>query len=203
MKLRVLSQREKIFVGLTLMTAAVTFLWGVVLEPLGLRWRTINRQIADNQNYLRKNSALLLGYDALKNNYRDVVGMTALAQQDQDTPAETLAHIQEISAAASCVIKNVKPRAPKALGKYQEAAYEVVAEGGIDQLANFIYQLETSPRMLKIKRFTLLSRSESAQQLKGTFVIGKLISSRAAVAAPSDAAPNTSTEPSGEQPEAP
>ena len=104
--------------------------------------------------------------------YRDFI---EVGKNEEEEFASALGELEDLSQKSSCRIVNVKPRASKRLGNYREISFEVTTEGNINELSRFIYEVETSERYLRIRRFTMVSKSGQAGSLKATFLISKII----------------------------
>jgi Tfp pilus assembly protein PilO len=97
------------------------------------------------------------------------------AKSEEESTAEIMTYIEDVSRKDSCLVVSIKPVGAKNLGSYKEILIDVNAEGSMDQFSKFLYDIENSADMiLEVKRFTLNSKS-SAGTLKGTFLISKII----------------------------
>jgi len=173
--IRNLSKKEKILLTACIVIAGIAIVYGVIIEPIVIHWKTINSEINTKTTLLLKNTRLLDMNRVLEAEYAKYRGFLDVSQNEEEESRKALAEIETISKASKVYIVNVKPRSPKKLGNYKELMLEVVAEGSIEELSRFLYEIETSKARLRISHFTIASKSGSTGSIKAMFLIGKIV----------------------------
>ena len=166
-----LSGRERILVTASLVLAAIAIGYNVVIEPLMRNWKRLNSQIDAKATVLVKDMRLLRMYKRLEtehSKYRDFITTT---KKEEELLAHVLSEIENISKKTSCYIANVKPRTTKKVGNYKEISFIVTAEAAVDKLAKFLYAVETSKELLRVRHFAITPKSGRQGTLKSTFHI--------------------------------
>lgn len=176
MDIRRLSKREKKIAIIALCAVSYALVYMFIISPVVNKWKTTDRDIRAKQAYLVKNSSLLSFYNNDGQERGIMADPKAGAGTEEEGLADMLTSIQEFSQACACYINNVKPRASKIIGQYKEIVCEIVLEADISQFSRLMYAIENPEGGLHIKRISLMSRSGGEEDLKGTLVIGKLIS---------------------------
>lgn len=172
---RSLSNREKTLFLIIIIMIGAALLYGFVAEPIFMRWKNLDDRIKSKLAYMAKSRRLLNRYKTLEEEYINLPSPGDAMESEEREIAKTLAAIENISNSSSCRIQNVKPRASRKIGSYRAIAFEVTAEGTIGEFSRFLYEIETSKEMLRIKHFTVTSKSGYPGTLKGIFLISKII----------------------------
>ena len=170
-----LAKREKVLLSICIILATIAIAYSLAIEPVIVHWKTLNNQIESKAILLIRNTKLLNMYKTLKEEYVQYRDFIKVSENEERELAKALGEMENISKKSSCYIANVKPRTSKKLGSYKEISFEVTAEGSINELSRFMYEIETSKEYLRIRRFIITSKSGPARRLKGTFLISKIL----------------------------
>ncbi len=168
--LKIFTGREKTIFYLTagLIVFALTF--NFLLVPLFARISRLNKEIALTRMKLVKYSWLLSQKDFLMAKY--AAGGSSGNTSDQDDPLLSgLSAIELLAQQSNIRIIDIRPDPQvKSSGQHKEALIELRAEGEVKGFFAFIYKLENSLTLLKIKKFQLSLRPGN-QALEGRFTI--------------------------------
>ena len=170
-----LSKRERLVLTITISIAALAAAYVVVIEPMAGEWNKSSDEIKTKKARIVKNRILLARFKYLKKEYEKYPDLIAAVESEEKEVAKALSSMEDASRASSCPIADVKPRTSKKIGAYKEILFEVTTESGINELTRFLYDIETSKGMLRVKHFTIASKSGVAGNLKGSLLIGKII----------------------------
>ncbi|MFC1624073.1 hypothetical protein ACFL28_01960 [Candidatus Omnitrophota bacterium] len=175
MRIKNLAKREKGILLLTIALGAGALFYNLIIEPVIVRWRTLDEEIHSRSALLAKDARLLKAYSSLEEKYAKYNDVLESNQDEEEPLTNALGEIESISKKSSCRIVNIKSRASKELDGYREMSFDVIAEGNIDEFLRFLYEIETSKETLRIRRFTITSKSDRSGKLKGIFLISKII----------------------------
>jgi hypothetical protein len=173
--LRVLSKREKIIfyatVGVLCLSAAFNFFNGSFWQ----KNVSLGREIAITRQRLKKSLRLLSQKEAIKNRYNKLSVRSDLPlAQGGDVLVATLTELEKMAKEAGVRIVDIRPQdVSRGTGLYKEIAVDLRAEGDIGSYFKFIYNLENSLSLLRVRRFQLSSRLNS-RSLEGTFAISSI-----------------------------
>ena len=171
--LKILTGREKTIFYFTAGVIVFALAFNFLLMPLFARFSRINKEIALTRMKLVKYSWLLSQKDALMAKY--AVGVSSGNTSGQDDPLLSgLSTIEGLAQQSNIRIIDIRPDTQvKSRGQHKEALIELRAEGGAKGFFAFIYKLENSLSLLKIKKFQLSLRPGN-QALEGRFTIAVL-----------------------------
>jgi general secretion pathway protein M len=163
-----LQPRERLFIGGAGATLVLFLIFKLAIDPLFKHSSELDRQIitarrqlvelrAMQQEYQRLKSVVDSINDQLKRqqNFEIVSRLEELARQTGIPPNKILSMRQA-------------PSPPSEM--YNEASIEVKMDGvTLEQLVRYLYQIENSPQLLKIKRLDIKPHLDNRQLLNTTF----------------------------------
>jgi len=170
-----LGKREKILLSVTVGLVAAALSYGIIIDPALTNWKMLNKRIEAKVSELSKDMKLLNMYDRIEAEHLTYSEYINTERTPEEAETSVLAEVENISKKYNCHIANVKPRTSKDIGQYKVVSFLVTAEGTIDQLSQFLFGLETSRELLRVKRFTITPKSKSARELKGAFLVSKIV----------------------------
>ena len=97
------------------------------------------------------------------------------SSSDGEEKSKLLGEIEKLARDSSVFLANIKPMPVEKVGFYKIYAVEIDAESGISYLVDFIYQLEKSPHLLRIKDFRLVPKKGKAAILKAHMTIREIL----------------------------
>jgi len=82
-----------------------------------------------------------------------------------------LAELERLASASGIKIIDVRPQTPGEIAKaVKELVVDIRVEGSIEGLVNFIYQVENSLALLRVKRLQIGAKPNT-QELEGSFTL--------------------------------
>ncbi|MCX5697178.1 MAG: GspMb/PilO family protein [Candidatus Omnitrophica bacterium] len=172
--LKILSKRERTFFYLTV--AVVVFCVAINFFN-GSFWQkniTLNREIALTRQKLKKCLRLLSQKESIQNRYNRVAAHPDLSMPQGDVFVATLSELEKMAQDAGVRIVDIRPQdVSKGGGLYKEIAVDLRAEGDIEGYFKFIYNLENSLSLLRVRKFQLSSKTNS-KSLEGSFSISSI-----------------------------
>lgn len=156
----------------TIAAIAATISYGFIIEPFLEANSKLNRRIDAERLRLEKSQALLKKQDTIKAEHERYAGFIKPSASDEEEQASMLKAIEAIARSNNIYIKNIRPQPVKEKLFYKEFVFELIAEAEIDRLVKFIYQLQSSENLLRVKKLTL-SASSSKKALKALMEITK------------------------------
>src|SRR3989338_2540359 len=153
---KALTKREKTTLYLTVGIIGFGLLFNFFLGPVFSKNNKLNREISLTRQKLKKYLVLLEQKDAIQNKYSKIFS----------------AELENLAKGANVKIMDIRPKFG-AEGSRKELAVDLRTEGSMEGYLKFIYNLENSLLLLKIKEFQLNSKPNT-QVLEGLFSIAQL-----------------------------
>ena len=150
-----LSKKEKRLFYIAVAVVAIVFLDRVVFKPVMNKLESFNGKISVEEKKLEKSMHILAQESTITSEYKKFAQSIKQDQSDEETIASLLSSIEKMANNVSVFILDMKPNPVEKAEFYKKYAVKIEAEAKISNLADFIYQLENSPRLLRIADFRL------------------------------------------------
>ena len=171
-----MSKREKRIALVTVIFVTVMVLYGLIVDPVIKQWQILNDEIMSKTAALKHDITMLGSRKSIEANYSKFSKYVKSDKSEEETIADVLTYLENLSRSDSCLILNIKPIGTKDFGAYKELIVDLSADASVNQFMKFIYDIETSKNMiLKIRHLSLTSKSGQTGALRGTFLISKVI----------------------------
>jgi Tfp pilus assembly protein PilO len=170
---RILNNREKIILFVTLWLISLSLAYNFILEPLLNRYSTLNQEIGAVKAKIKKYLLLLSQKEDIQKKYERLSSPAFSPGEEKGGLVGILAEIESLAKNSGINILDIRPQTPRSGQTYKEALIELRTEGVMESYLKFIYDIENSLFLLRIKEFQLNSKPNS-QLLEATFFISKL-----------------------------
>lgn len=170
-----LSRREKRLLYLTITVLAVWILHGFVLNPLITGWKELEDKIEEKSLKLDKSRKILNFKEKIQGEYENYASSVRMQGSEEEEMAKFLTEIESIARASSVHISDIKPRPVKNAGFYETYLVELEAEGDINQISKFIYDIQVSPQLLKIDKYSIGTKGAGTNLLKCRVIVSKIL----------------------------
>ncbi|MEK6714719.1 MAG: hypothetical protein AABY43_01570 [Candidatus Omnitrophota bacterium] len=156
--IKILNKREKIVLWLTLGVIIFSLIFNFLIAPVLTKNDNLNKEIKLTQTKLKRSLRLLSQKDYLKVKYNKLLPLDNVSGEPQDSSVSVLSELERLSKNADIRIIEIRPETTKKLALYKEIFVDLRAEGTMEGYLKFIYALEHSPLLLKIKKFQLTAK---------------------------------------------
>ncbi len=171
-----MSKRERsIAIAAGLFVFAAIF-YSLILDPISREWRSLNSEMLSKTASLTRDLKMIADRKSIEANYAKFEKYIKSGKGEEESAAEALSYLENLSRADSCLILNIKPIGAKDAGGYKEISIDLSCEGSISEFTKFLYDIEnTKDMILKIRHFVLTSKAGQEGALKGSLVVSKII----------------------------
>ena len=170
---KILSRREKVILTVTMGVVIFSLGFNLFLKPILNRNGNLNKEINLTRTNLKKYLWLLSQKEYLQNRYEKFSQTFKAQAQGEDILVSALSELENLAKASNMRILDMRPQSPKKLDLYTEALIELKIEGNMEGYLQFIYNIENSLSLLRIKKFQLNAKPNTPA-LEGTFSISYL-----------------------------
>jgi hypothetical protein len=172
MMLKVLSKREKNILYSTIGVILFAIVFNLLLYPFFSRNARLNKEIELTRGKLKNYYWLLSQKEAIMSRYSKFNLSSATAQEDPIVSG--LRQLEDMAKDSGIRIIDIRPeQAPAGAAASREASIELRAEGLSADFLKFLYDIEESLSLLRVRKFQLTSRANT-QALEGRFTIALL-----------------------------
>lgn len=162
--IRMLSKRERIILYTTIGVIISAIAFNFIIAPVLTKINYLNNEIKVSRMKLTKYHWLLTQKDNTQNKYSKFSADIAVLGEQKDTSVSALSEIENLAKNADIRIIDIRP---------QTNSIDLKAEGTMEGYLKFIYNIESSLLLLRIKKFQLSTKPNSPT-LEGAFSISKL-----------------------------
>lgn len=168
------SIREKRLVVITLALASLSIGYIFILEPFYKKYVGLNQEIQMKQIRLAKSLRLVREKDAITREYKKYSRLLITSGSQEEEMAAVLGEIENTGKTAGIYLNDVKPQRVKDMDFYRELVVEIKFQATMQTLAQFIYNLENSASLLKVKRLQINIKGGGSASIEGNLQISKI-----------------------------
>ena len=166
-----MSKRERYVLYFSAVVVLAVFFDKVVIDPLIKRIEKLNKEIFIQEKRLQKSLYLVSQEELIINEHKSYTKGLKQVSSEGEEKSRLLAEIEQTARKSSVFLKDVKLGTTEKSGTYIKYTVETVAEAKIAYLMDFIYQLEASTRVLKVRSFYLVPTKERSEILRAQMTI--------------------------------
>lgn len=171
---RLFSKREKIIFYATIFAVATTIIFNFLAQPALSKNEELNREIDLLRAKLKKYNRLISQKDEVQRKYSRLSSGIAGADKKEGI-AGFLTEIENLAKNANIRIIDIRPKdTPISTSSYQEQVIDLKTEGAMKDYLKFVYSVENSVSLMKIKKIQLAGKPNS-QLLDGVFSISQVL----------------------------
>lgn len=156
---KVLTKREKAVLYTAGFSIAFALCFNFIFAPFIEKNADLNRQIGAARTKIKNYRRLLKEKENIQNQFKQLSSM--LGDGTGNPAMDALEEIESTTKSAHVRIIEVRPQGYKQSRKGRERQIEVRAEAAMEGYFKFIYELENSLSLLRIKSFQMSSRPGS------------------------------------------
>lgn len=173
--LRILTKREKITLYVTIGVIIFAISFNSVIAPILTKNDNLNKEIGLVREKLKKYLWLLSQKDYIQGKFSKFSSTFKISNEQAESSFSALSELETLAKNANIKIIDIRPQTSGSLQPYREINIDLRTEGMIEGYLEFIYNLENSLSLLRIKKFQLTAKPNS-QTLEGSFSISQISS---------------------------
>lgn len=169
------SPREKKLFYLAVISIIGILLYIFIIDPLWAKWQELNNNISNREKQLLRNIKILAQRDIIAQLYNQHAENIKMKGTIEEETAVILREIENIARTSNTYIADIKPQKVQDMEFYKEYFIELEAEGDIRDIAKFIYDLQNSEQILKVRYLRLNPKDDTGDVLKGYMIVTKIL----------------------------
>lgn len=150
-----LNKRERIILYLTVGLIILGLGFNLVLKPALAKNKVLNKEINNTRAKLKKYLQLLAQKEEIESKFNKFSASQNNPDFEGNAAVGALSEIENLAKKANIRIIDLRPQSLETSDLYKEALIELKTEGTMEDYLKFIYTIESSLSLLKIKRFEL------------------------------------------------
>lgn len=157
-----LSKREKLILYSAVLFASIALLDRLIIGPIFYKVRSLNEEIVKKEADI-KNSLRVLSHKeqimAEKTKYASF--LTGSKSEDEETTS-ILKEIESLADKTSIYLIDLKPGGIREEGLTKKFMVNLNCEGQVEQLVDFMYNIEKSDTLLKIEEYQITPKAKDS-----------------------------------------
>lgn len=171
-----ISEKERIGLVAAAIIVSLAFLDRLILNPINKRIQQINQEIKISEKELKMGLHNLNQKEAIISEYGKCSQYFKGFGSEEETTAAMLSEIETVAKKSNMSLLGLKPEPSKDKGFYREYSVEVEAEGTMDSLVSFLYQLNSSTQLLRVGSLRFNLKSKESSLIKASILITRAVS---------------------------
>jgi len=171
---KIVTKREKLIFFATIGVIVFAVLFNFLIVPVLNRGEILNKEISYNLAKLKKYHWLLAQSERIKNKSSKFSPSAQISSDVKDATIVILSELEEVARNSNVKIIDIRPQgSARGANLYKETLIDVRTEASAENYLKFIYNLQNSLSLLRIKRFQLTAKP-NPQALEGNFSISQI-----------------------------
>lgn len=170
-----LKKREKYILYFAVLVIGFLFFDRIIIRPVLTELNNLNRKISVKEKQLRRSLKLLSQKEEISSLYSEYTDPIKQKLSDEEEIAQLLSRIEEVAKETNVVLVRIKPSQTKKEEFYKKFLMKVEAEATISRLIDFVYKLEKSSQLIRVKDFRVTPQKRGSSLLKIEMSISKIL----------------------------
>jgi hypothetical protein len=166
----ILKRREKVILALTVGVIFFSILFNFLIVPVARRNDALSGEIKVLRTRLARQKGLLANKDEISKKYQSLYAGLDLGSLQAQTLVTMLSEIERIAQVSGVKVVDVRPQGQQG---EKVMAVDFKAEGTMEGYFRFLYALDNSLALLRVRRVQLTARPGNAGVLEGLFTVAQ------------------------------
>jgi Tfp pilus assembly protein PilO len=170
-----LSKREKVILYGAVIFISLAFFDRLIINMVSGKIKSLNQEIEARESGIRRDLKILTQkqrIDIQRANYSSY--LEGVKSENEETTG-LLKDIESLANKAAIYLIDMKPAGIKEAGQTKKYLVNLNCEGKMEQLAEFMYNVETYKKLLSIEKYQINPKSKDTDIAKCSMSISKLV----------------------------
>jgi len=170
-----LSHREKLIFYVAAAAVSLTLGDRLLFAPVAQKLETQEAEIESKEAGIKRMSFILSQKDRIVAESAKYIKFLTKAKITEEEATTILKEIETIANDNSMYIVDLKPIGFRDAGEMRKYAVTITCEGQMENVFSFIYNIESSPQLLRVERCEMIPKSKESSIASLTLMISKII----------------------------
>ena len=169
-----LSKREKLVFYGALFFVSMTLLDRLIISPISSKMKSLDKEIKEKEDSIRNSLRMLTQKDrilAARNKYSS---FSKTLESEEEEITSLLKEIEGLANKSSVYLIDMKPASSKGSAASKKYLVNLNCEAQMEQLVDFMYNVENSNELLTIEKYQISPKSKSSSVAKCSIYISKM-----------------------------
>lgn len=170
-----LSKRERIIFCVTISFVSLLFLDRLVISPVFFKMQSLDKKIREKKASIKKTLRILAEKDRIEHEKNKFSPYSISASSKEERMTELLKEIESLANKALVYLIDIKPIGTKEDNLIQKYLVSIRFEAQMEQLINFIYNIESSEKLLTIERYRITTESKESSIVNCNMLVAQIV----------------------------
>ncbi len=169
-----LSKRERVILYCTVGFFFVFILDRVIISAVFDKIKSLNRQADDMRTEIRKNMRILAYKESISEGTKRYSSLMRSLKSEEEEMTAILREVENLASKSSIYLVDMKPSGTTDMGMLRKYIVDLNCESQMEQLVDFMYNIENSGKLLTIERYTISQKSRDSSIARCRLNISKV-----------------------------
>ncbi len=170
-----LSKREKIILYAAVIFVSLTLLDRLIISPIASKMNSLDKQIQESESGIKRNLRILAQKDKILAEHAKYNSYVSSSGSEEEELTLILKEIESLANKGSVYLVEMKPAGIKSMGSSKKYLISLSCEAQMEQLTEFMYNIENSSKLLSVERYQISPKSKESSVVKCSLSIGKIV----------------------------
>ena len=170
-----LSKREQFVLYLAIFFIALTLLDRAIISPVFSKVKSLDTEIKEKEVAIRRNSHILTQKDRVSSEIAKYGSFLSAAKSEDEEISSFLKEIENLANKSSVYLVDMKPAGIKDLGSSKKYLLNLNCEAQMEQITDFIYNIENSNKLVTIDKYQISPKSKESSVAKCSMSISRIV----------------------------
>jgi hypothetical protein len=168
-----LSKKRKVMVYCAAFLLAAAFIDRTMIYPVSSRIRELNKEIKEKESAIKKDARILFMKDRILKETSEYSSMFSATKSEDEENTLLLKEIENLANKSSVYLIDIKPSGTRQ-GPSGKFLINLNCEAQMEQLIDFMYNIENSVQLLIIEKFQISRKSSESSVARCAMTISKM-----------------------------
>jgi Tfp pilus assembly protein PilO len=170
-----LSKKEQFILYIAAFFIALTLLDRLIIEPIFSKMQSLDKEIQEKEAAIRRNTHIVVQKDRILAEVAKYTSFLSTAKSEDEEITSFLKEIENLADKSSVYLVDMKPAGVKDLSSSKKYLLNLNCEAQMEQLADFMYNIENSNKLLTIDKYQISPKSKESSIAKCSISISKMV----------------------------
>lgn len=170
-----LNKREKVIFYLAVCFVSLLSLDRLIVAPILSKLKKISKEIEEKEIAVKKDLHILSQKDRILSEEARYARFIGGVKNEEEQVTSMLKEIETLTNKSSVYLVDMKPAGFKDSGSSKKYMVNLSCEGEMEQLVDFMYNLENSNKLLTIEKYQIVPKSRESSVASCTMIVSKIV----------------------------
>jgi len=170
-----LSKREKVILYAVISIVSLAVLDRLIIYPISFKIKSLEDEIKDKESRIKTDLHILSQKDRILADSSKYGSFLASSKSEEEETTSLLKEIEDMANKSAIYLVDMKPAGLKNIGRAKKFMVGLNCEAQMEQLVDFMYNVENSNKLLTIEKYDISPKSRESSVAKCNIAISKIV----------------------------